>query len=83
MTIGLGRLVQKPFVGSPSRNVVLYTSPNFVHHLPLTMADVQKWLSIKIQRALGLDSPAEAAEIVNQVRSKTDARDIENTLKAR
>lgn len=44
------------------------------------MAEVKQWLSVKIQRALGLDSPAEAEGIVTAVLSKKDPKDIENTL---
>lgn len=49
----------------------------------VSMGDVQKWLSVKVQRALGLESPAEGAAIVDQIRAKTDAREIEATIKVR
>lgn len=58
--------------------------PSLICCLPsilLIMGDVQKWLSVKVQRALGLESPAEGAAIVDQIRAKTDPREIEATIK--
>lgn len=47
------------------------------------MGEVQKWLSVRIQRHLGFETPEDVAPIVTSIMAHKDPKDIENSLVVR